>query len=173
MRINLTKKQYEILAKSSYLGNWMANAHRTGRKDDPYIEEFNKINDYIFSFSEQFGLPKNFEEDFESFEDNPEQIYLHNFIDEYDEATFWGELSDRLGERDFLRKYSAEERSKMNQEEHFEKLMNCIIGWEDEIDQNGIERIEVSKLPWAKSPRGHNSKSLSCGISLFLPWFFM
>ena len=28
MKINLTKKQYETLAKTVYLGNWMANAQR-------------------------------------------------------------------------------------------------------------------------------------------------
>lgn len=145
MKINLTKKQYEILTQSLYLGNWMANAHRVGIKDDPYADEFNEINDYIFSFAEQFGFPKNYEAGFESFEESPRQTYLHNFIDEYDEATFWGELSDRLGERDFLRKYSQEERIKMDQEEHFEKLMSCIIEWENEIDEHGIERIEVLK----------------------------
>lgn len=43
-----------------YLGNWMANAHRTGQSEDPTLKEYNEISDYIFSLAPEFGFPKNF-----------------------------------------------------------------------------------------------------------------
>jgi mRNA deadenylase 3'-5' endonuclease subunit Ccr4 len=64
---------------------------------------------------------------------------------EYDERTFWEELPDRLGERDFFRKYSREEREKMIDNERFTKMMECIISWEEECEKYGTERLGIIK----------------------------
>ena len=40
MKIHITKKQYESLAKIVYLGNWMANANRDGSPEDPHLLEY-------------------------------------------------------------------------------------------------------------------------------------
>ena len=109
MKINLTKKQYETLAKTVYLGNWMANAHRTGQEGDPIKKEYEEITNYIFSLASEFGFSKNFEHDLEY--DKSDKTEINKLQEEYDENTFWDELSDRLGERDFFRKYSKEERA--------------------------------------------------------------
>lgn len=143
MKINLTKKQFESLAKVVYLGNWMANAQRTGQKDDPHFKEYEDIADYIYSFAKDFGFPDDFEAGLEfsdGEEEPPEASRLH---EEYDEQNFWEVLPDKLGERDFFKKYSKEEREKMTNEEHFTKMMECIILWEDECEKYGIERLEA------------------------------
>lgn len=145
MKINLTKKQYESLVKAVYLGNWMANAHRTGQSNDPHKKEYNEIADYIYSLSTEFGLPDNYEYEVE-FSDGPygtsEVEGLH---EEYDEDSFWSEVPERLGTRDFFKKYSKKEREKMTEEEHFIKMQECIIPWEEEIDDNGIDRLEIKE----------------------------
>jgi len=145
MKINITKKQYETLAKAVYLGNWIANAQRTGRQDDPRIKEYEEIADYIYSFAKDFGFSDDFEAGLEFSdceEELPEASRLH---EEYDEQNFWEILPDKLGERDFYRKYSEQERKNMTQEEHFMKMMECIIAWEEECERNGIERLEIMK----------------------------
>ena len=145
MKINLTKKQYETLAKAVYLGNWMANAQRTDAPDDPHMKEYNEIADYIYSFAKDFGFPDDFEAGLEfsdGEDDPPEASRLH---EEYDEETFWDELCDRFGERDFFRKYSKDEIKKMNHEEYFIKMQECIIGYENEAEEHGIERLEIIK----------------------------
>ena len=143
MNINLTKKQYEALTKAVYLGNWMANAQRTGQKNDPHYKEYEDIADYIYSFAKDFGFPDNFEAGLEfsdGEEEPPEASRLH---EEYDEQNFWEVLPDKLGERDFFRTYSKEEREKMTDEDHFTKMMEYIIVWENEMEENGIERIGI------------------------------
>lgn len=145
MKINLTKKQYEALAKTVYLGNWMANAQRTGQKGDPHMKEYEDIADYIYAFAKDFGFPDDFEAGLEfsdGEEESPEAARLH---EEYDEQNFWEELPRMLGERDFFRKYTEEERMNMTQEEHFTKLMECQIFLEEEFEKNGIERLEILK----------------------------
>ena len=53
----------------------------------------------------------------------------------------WEELADMLGERDFFRKYTKEEIEKMSDEERFTKRMECEDTWEEEFENNGIERL--------------------------------
>jgi hypothetical protein len=145
MKINLTKKQYESLAKAVYLGDWVANAIRTGLPEDPSMKEYAEIYDYILSLAPQFDLPKDFELDLE-FTDDPKGVTeVHKLIDEYEDDTFWEELPSRLGERDFYRKYSKKEVGDMNDEERFTKLMELCIEWENEFEKEGIERLGIVK----------------------------
>jgi len=125
--IELTKKQFSSLLKAVYLGNWMINAHRTGSKDDPRIKEYESISDFIFSQAPKFGFkrymdhePSDGERYFPTryFE---EETDVHKFHEEYDNDTFWDELTHRLGERDLIEKYSKEEIKKMKREEWFDK----------------------------------------------------
>lgn len=141
--IELTKEQYLVLAKAVYLGNWMANAHRDGSPEDPHFKEYQKITDYIFSLAPKFGFPKTLEHELEYGEiENTEVERLH---EEYDEQTFWNELPEKLGDRDFYRKYSKQDWEKMIQDERFLKLQECIIAWEEELEEYGIERLAVLK----------------------------
>ena len=145
--IELTKEQYESLLKMVYLGNWMANAHRT----EDIKKEYERIEDYIFSFAPKFGFEKYMiheESDGEKFfptrffEEETDVDSLHN---EYDENTFWDELPERLGERDFYEKYKEKEIENMSREERFEKLYECIDVYDDEFCANGIKRLRIEK----------------------------
>ncbi len=147
--IELTKEQFLVLMKAVYLGNWMANASRTGGKDDPHIKEYEEILDYIFSLASRFGLEKyvdHEEKDGDRYfptNEFEEKTNVHKLHEDYDEETFWDELPERLGDRDFYRMYSKDDWKKMTQDERFLKLQECIIKWEEEIDNNGIERLEI------------------------------
>jgi len=55
-KIEFTKEQFEALLKLVYLGNWLANANRDGSNENPHLEEYEKIENYIFSFAKQFGF---------------------------------------------------------------------------------------------------------------------
>jgi len=151
IEIGFTKKQFEILLKLVYLGNWMANANRVGTPNDPMKKEYEEIERYIFSFAKKFGLDEYVDdEDAEKgefyparkFEEETDVYELHN---EYDEVTFWDELVERLGDRDFFRHYSKKEIRKMEREERFEKIYEFIDKWAEEINKYGIERLEIKK----------------------------
>lgn len=144
MKINLTKKQYEALTKAVYLGNWLANAHRTGAPDDPHMKEYSEISDYVFSFAAEFGFSNHFEHDLECNEYG-EITEVNRLHEEYDEEIFWEELCELLGERDFFRTYSPTEQEAMTPGEYFIKLQECISAWEEEFETHGLERLEALK----------------------------
>jgi len=141
MKINLTKKQYEALAKTVYLGNWMANAQRVGTPQDPILKDYRDIADYIFSFASEFGFPDHYESELEFSDDDDDTTEVSRIHEEYDEQSLWEELADMLGERDFFRKYTKEEIEKMSDEERFTKRMECEDIWGEEFENNGIERL--------------------------------
>jgi len=144
--LDLNKKQFERLLKIAYLGEWMINASR----DNP-LKEYEEIDDLIFSLAGQFGLEKYYTHEPQDgncyypsrfFEEGTD---VHKFREKYDEETFWDELIDRLGERDFYRRYSEKEILAMTQKERFIKVYEFIDKWAEEINKNGIERLKIKK----------------------------
>jgi hypothetical protein len=150
MKIGLTREQYENLIKLVYLGNWMINAVRTGKEDDPQIEKYNEIEQYIFSFAKEAGLEKYIEFDQKynqffptrEFEENQE---LTQYQEDYDDEVFWQELSGRLGSRDFLKEYGEGAIRKMDQKERFLKEQEFIIKYEEEFAEHGLDNLEILK----------------------------
>lgn len=148
--ITLTPKQFKALLKAVYLGNWVANAYRDGSPEDPHIQDYENIEDYIFSLAPQYGLDK-----YMNHEASDEDKYyptstfeeitdVHKLHEEYDEETFWDELAEHLGRRDFFEKYSKEEIKKMSKEEYFSKISECIDSYHEEFETFGIERIRIN-----------------------------
>lgn len=151
MKINFTKKQYETLMKIVYLGNWLANANRNGSDEDPHKEEYEKIEDYIFSFAKEFGLDEFIDHE-ERYGDRyyptrkfEEETDVRELIEEYDSESFWDEAVERFGDRDFLRKHSRKAIEKMDRDERFIKVMDCQEKYEREFRENGIERMEIKE----------------------------
>ena len=146
MNIEFTKKQYKTLLKLVYLGNWMANAYRT----EDFEKDMQEVEEYVFSFAKDFGL--------ESFADAKtvgdgkyyptmkfmKETKVHNLHEDYDEETFWEKLIDCFGKRDCVRKYGHQIK-KMSKEELFEKLTECEDYWCDEINEYGIQRLEIEE----------------------------
>lgn len=143
--INLTHNQFLSLMKVVYLGNWMANAHRT--KD--IQKEYENIQDYIYSKASQFGFEKYVDHEGSDGERYyPTSLFeeltdVHKLHEAYDEETFWDEMAERFGERDFVEKYSKEEIIKMSQEEYFIKLSECIDFYNEEFVKFGLQRIRL------------------------------
>ncbi|TAN58542.1 hypothetical protein EPN15_00600 [Patescibacteria group bacterium] len=147
MKIEFTKEQFGSLLKSVYLGNWIANAHRT----DDMIKEYEEIEDYIFSHAKEFGFDEYVDDEkadkgkFFSTRIFEEEAGMQKLIEEYDEETFWDEIIDRLAIRDLFSQHSRVELEKMDGNERMEKLGILEEKWAEEINEKGIERLEVFK----------------------------
>ncbi len=132
------------LVKAVYLGNWVANAQRCGHDHDPNVPEYDAIAEHLYSLAPQFGLPANIEHDLE-FGDTGHAGELVRLREEYNEEVFWSELCERLGERDFARRYTPQERQQMSEDERFERLDACVTVLEEETEEHGLERLEFMK----------------------------
>ena len=65
------------------------------------------------------------------------------FIDEFEDETFWTELTDRLADRDMLRILGDKKILKMTPEERFMTHHDFEEKYEEEFEEHGIERLEI------------------------------
>ena len=140
--IMLTKEQYLVLAKTVYMGNWMANANRGGLGDEPLRTEFNELMDLIFSHASAFGFPKTFEHDLE-FDEEYQNTHdsmspLFEIIDEYNT-----EIVSELAGRDMVEAHPLEEVLKMSDDQRYMTRMKYVDKWDDEFVEYGAQRLVV------------------------------
>lgn len=145
--ITFTRKQFLALLKAVYLGNWMANAYSIKK----YKKDYQSIEDLIFSQCPNFGFEQYVTHD----ESDGNKLYPSSYFEdttdvhmvhaEYDVQSFWDELADNLGERDFFEKYSREEIEQMSQEEFLIKKYELIEQYEEELEEYGIMRLTLTK----------------------------
>ncbi len=146
MEIKLTKEQYEDLVKLVYLGNWMINAIRV----HDLVEKFEELEQYIFSFYNEFGLKDYIEYDEEDKRFYPTRKFemeseAQEYRAEYDNDTFWDNLINRLASRDFVKKYEEHAIKKMTIEEIIEKHNSFAKKYEEEFEKYGIDRLEIKE----------------------------
>jgi len=142
MHITLSQDQYEKLLHLVYLGNWLVNSYR----GDERLEEYDKLAEDIMASAPSAGLKDQVE--FDEFEGRyyPSRKLdeaMRAFWEEYDEDVFWNMLIDGLAERDFGRKYGEENLDTMEGDEYDKRIDPFLKKYEKEIDEHGLERLEV------------------------------
>ena len=142
MQITLSQDQYEKLMHLVYLGNWLVNSYRGSER----LEEYDKLAEDIMAFAPAAGLKDRVE--FDEFEGRyyPSRRLdeeMRKFWEEYDEDVFWNMLIDGLAERDYGRKFSEVDLNTMEWEEYDKKLEPFLKKYEKEIEEHGLERLEV------------------------------
>ena len=145
MKINFTKREYQVLLEMIYLADWMLHAHeRGGRKKDPY----HALEQKLLSLASEFGCEDLVEHSERLNEYFPTEAFveadtIQGYIEDYDDATFWDELISRLAERDVSRKHTQEELSGMTGEDRVMTYWRAEMSYAEEFDTNGLERIKI------------------------------
>lgn len=143
MKINITKKQYLALIELLYLGDFMVNGIRSG---DDYVEEYNDLREYIYSFAKQMGYDHLIEKDnadgkyYETreFEDG----IVSEYKKEYDEEVFWTELAYKLGMRDVERLHKLKT-GKVDRETFLREVWSKEDVYLEELMKNGLQNVKV------------------------------
>ena len=74
-----------------------------------------------------------------------ETIDVFDHIDEYDDDTFWDELSERLAYRDLIEQIGEDAAANMESGERVMKIEEIRSGYIDEFCEHGLERIYLRK----------------------------
>ncbi len=141
--VEFTKEQYEKIVKLVFLGNWVVNANRLPGEE---IKELEDIEELVFSKAKDFGLDS-------LVDDSSGEIFpskelemdeeLQQYLDEYEDESFWDELSAQLGDIKFEKLYSLEKISKMSDEERFKLRMEIEDEFIEEFQQHGLENVVI------------------------------
>jgi superfamily II DNA helicase RecQ len=148
VQISLTKEQYKTLVEMINCGEWMINATRTDR-----IKKYEKLEQYIYSFTKEAGLQDciDYDDELKMFFPTKEfeETSLHPFHDEYDQETFWEELIDQLAQRDLIAQFGAESFMKLPDKERSAARYEAETIYNKEFEKNGIENLVLVKPPAA------------------------
>jgi hypothetical protein len=144
MKIDFTKKQFESLLKLVYMGSEMVNSIL----DDSEENEFDEIEQYIFSFAKGFGLEACVEYDEKEKTYYPSQKLEEDkavveYTHRYDDYTFWDKLIYNLARRDMIKEFGEEKVQKMSKEETFIKEQSFAEKYEKEFTDHGLQNLVI------------------------------
>ena len=161
MQIELTTDEYRQLVDVLYLADWLLTAHKVG--DDPRVELYHQLIQKLYAYTQEVGLSHLIEYAAEFDQYFPTRDFeagtpIHEFIDEYDDETFWDELTRRLAERDLVAQLGGWEKvQKLSTEERIRKLGQLEEHYAAEFARHGLENLRLdspaSKAHWRTPQR--------------------
>ena len=142
MKINFTKQEYRLLVTMIEIADWVINAHDIDepKEKKPYKEMRKKILSFVKEMGMEDCYVKEGDDYYETAEYESEAESMQ-FIEEYDEESFWGELISRLADRDYDQKYKGQEvdmHTRVSAISRFEEI------YANEINQNGLENLVIA-----------------------------
>ena len=154
MKLNFTNREYRTLMEMIQIASWVIHAHETERPtgNDPY----DVIEEKILSQAKDFGCAGDVDFDKQlgaHFATRDFEEHIMQFIDRYDDDTFWEELRERLIERDMVRVIGDQQYLALEFEDRMKKAVPFEQKYDNEFAEHGIERLAVIAGPLAT---GHN-----------------
>ncbi|MFD2639129.1 hypothetical protein [Piscibacillus salipiscarius] len=141
MKINFTKKQYKQLLDLAFLGEFFGNGTRMPDERDKAIHD---IYQYVLSFADRFQMDDliEYEGKFDEYMPTREfEEQLEEYINKYDNDSFWEELPAKLAKRDIDRSGETFE----NGDDYMRRLFEIEAKYEEEFEKHGINRLYIKE----------------------------
>ncbi len=143
MTPSFSDQEYRRLMMLAYLGEWMLNAIRKD-PDPAYEDTLSKV----FSFAKETSLESLvlFNETTGAWD--PQEAFeeeAHTMIDQYDDKTFWEELTARLTERDMNLAHGERAVRSMRPEQRTRAASPIAKAYTQEFEEQGLDRLRVAE----------------------------
>jgi hypothetical protein len=141
MKINFTKKEYQLLVTMIEIADWVLTANDDTEKQE--TKPYNEIRKKILSHFKEMDMEDCYQEDdgdyYETLE-YEQTAKSTQFIEQYNEDFFWEELINKLVERDFYQKFGDQE---VDMETRIAEITAFEEIYVNEINQNGLENVMI------------------------------
>ena len=147
MQIDITKKEYRFLLDILSIADWVFTSHKIDR--DRRVEKHGKIIQKFYSLAKEMGYEKLIEFDpnmkyyfpTKKYEDSG---HFMEYIEEFENDTFWDELIYRLAMRDVVKKVgSVQKLSRLSNDERIKLFSSVEQQYEDEFEKHGIDHLKI------------------------------
>jgi len=141
MTLTLSEDQYKRLLTLTVLGEWMINAIRK----EPDID-YEMTASTVYAGAKESSLESLIRFDSNNSSWTPSELLednAHALIDQYDEVVFWEELTNRLVERDLIRKYGERAVQSMRQGQKERESFAIAKVYTREFEDQGLERLQL------------------------------
>lgn len=138
--LEFTQEQYQTLLELVYMGEYVVGAHTATP-----IEPYNKLKNELFTKAEEFGLKHLTCDEDSSFPKGEFEFKLiHNFVDQYDELTFWSVLTQKLTYRELEKRFTSKEIEAMDLKTRYRTIGDIEREVEEHLKNNGIDQITIT-----------------------------
>ena len=148
MKIEISKGEYKTLLQIFELADWVLTAHKT--EEDKRHKLFHKLEQKLFSLADGMGYGSLIEYSKELREYFPTRKYedtcsVMEFIEEFEDDSFWDELIDRLAMRDTIREVGEVEFKALEISERITLVESHKDIYWDEFEAHGLSRMYIAK----------------------------
>ena len=148
MKIDITKKEYRALLDVFHLADWVLHAYKT--EEGPETEEFRNLEQKFLALAKEMGFEHFVEYDADMKKYFPTHEYeetssVMDVIVDYDNESFWDELTERLAYRDLILQEGKDKVLGMDFEERFAKTEVLREKYSDEFYRNGLNRVVIKE----------------------------
>ncbi|MBK5938341.1 hypothetical protein [Halochromatium roseum] len=148
MKINFTKKEYQLLVEMILAADWIIR----GYDDVPCAatKSYDDLRKKLLSHHQEMGMEDAFVYDpdqddyFETrvYEDRAAHL---RFIDLYDERTFWSLLTNKLAARDLAAEQAqADTSGALTEEQRSLRFFERLAGYEELFAERGLEALRIA-----------------------------
>ena len=147
MKINISKKEYRLLLDVLSISDWVMNSHKS--EDDPRTEPYNILEQKLFSYAKEFGYENlvMYDKKFEKYYPTAEFEEIESdmqFIDEFEDETFWDKLCSGLAQRDLIQEKGIEALKKMETITRLNEQDIKAEKYETEFSEHGLKNLIIS-----------------------------
>lgn len=151
MKIEFTNEEMERLLELLDLADYVLNSHDV--EDDERKDPYNRLLKRLYTEAYKNGMKEQIEydedsQDYYPSEDWEDKSQTHDFIEEYDDATFWEELTYRLADRDIDRELNGKAPGSVKAQ--IELFTRIQTKYEEEFETNNLDNVEIVKKSQAK-----------------------
>ena len=153
MKIDLSKKEYKALMDLLNVSDWVLHAHKG--VDAPDTSQYRQLIQKLSQHANEMGMSDLIEQDKVSGEYFPTKKYEDHgaympIIEEFEEYSFWSNLSFKLAIRDLIDQDGERKVEKMALSDRGSKIMQLEDWYTDEFNDNGIQNVKVDIKPTKK-----------------------
>ena len=148
MKILFTKSEYRTLIDMIYMAEWMLTAFED--QPNPAKAKYQHLVQKIYSHAKEMGWESLIDISTAENEYFPSREYedksgTYDLIAEYDGEAFWGQLVDRLTERDVRAKAGGKHEEELSNDAYSAIADPIADAYEREFSAIGIEKLKVSE----------------------------
>jgi len=143
MNITLNDAQYRRLLTLTLMGEWMMNAIR--KEPDMDYEEVASVVYAAAAGTPHETLVQQDEENVFWIPSAEFEEEVHAHIDEYDDKTFWEDLTARMTERDMMFSFGEATVKSMRPEQREREAKPIATAYSHEFEEKGLDRLFIDE----------------------------
>ena len=158
IQLNLSREELRRLIHLVSIATWVIGAHKT--EEDPRAAPYDELEQKLYALAARHGFAGETGDPAKDLLDYAESLQKYfptihfdegearDFIDEYDDDTFWDELTYRLAERDAVQEAGGSERyAELPPIERITRTNRCEALYAAEFYEHGLGNVRIVRPP--------------------------